>query len=297
MVLLPAAAQTSGPTNSPTDNLELQKIQEADQADRQPSSGSIDWSLVTVRDRAREAQVEELYRQGKLLTGTDYFNAALVLQHGSKPEDYLLAHELCVVAIIKGNVPARWLAAATEDRFLMNIGRPQRFGTQYRPEPGKPSSPMRLYQVDDGSLSSTDELRKQMNAPSLAAAQEREETMADMTLPLEARAEKYEKRLRGEPGDLKALQRLIEIYAEMKRPEKARDLSVRALEIDPNQPVVQYNLACFYAREGRKKEALGALERAFHYGFSNRAWMEKDSDLESIRAEPEYSEMIRRYFP
>lgn len=55
----------------------------------------------------------------------------MVLQHASRPEDYLLAHEFCVVALAKGEKSARWLAAATEDRFLMNLKRPQRFGTQY----------------------------------------------------------------------------------------------------------------------------------------------------------------------
>ena len=42
----------------------------------------------------------------------------MILQHGGGPEDYLLAHELCVVAIGRGE-ERKWLAAASEDRFLM----------------------------------------------------------------------------------------------------------------------------------------------------------------------------------
>jgi hypothetical protein len=61
------------------------------------------------------------------------------------------------------------LAAASEDRFLMNIGRPQRFGTQYRAEPV--TAPFRLYKVD---ANVTDELRRQMSAPTLAEAKQRE---------------------------------------------------------------------------------------------------------------------------
>jgi len=56
----------------------------------------------------------------------------MILQHAEAPEDNLLAHELCVVAISKGNFEAKWLAAASEDRFLMRIDRPRRFGTQFR---------------------------------------------------------------------------------------------------------------------------------------------------------------------
>src|SRR6266508_3877901 len=70
------------------------------------------------------------------------------------PEDYLLAHELCVVAISKGNTEARWLAAASEDRFLMSIDRPQRFGTQFRSD--GVNTHFKLYKMDSGV---TDELR------------------------------------------------------------------------------------------------------------------------------------------
>jgi hypothetical protein len=101
-----------------------------------------------------------LYREGKLVTGPDYLNAALVLQHGRAPEDFLLAHEFAVVAIGKGQASfASWLAAASEDRFLMTIGRKQRFGTQL-------TDPI----VVDGDI--TDHLREALDVPPLAEAEE-----------------------------------------------------------------------------------------------------------------------------
>jgi hypothetical protein len=93
----------------------------------------------------------------------------MVLQHAPKPEDYLLAHELCVVAVSHGEARAKWLAAATEDRFLMNINRPQRFATQYRSE--GPDGPLKLYTVDPAV---TDGLRKALGVPTLAEAKKRE---------------------------------------------------------------------------------------------------------------------------
>jgi len=101
----------------------------------------------------------------RLQTGADCYHAAMILQHGDIAEDYLLAHELCVVAIVKGEDRARWLAAASEDRFLMNIGRPQRFGTQYRSE--GVGGTVRLCEVEPGV---TDELRSAMDVPSLKEA-------------------------------------------------------------------------------------------------------------------------------
>jgi hypothetical protein len=68
----------------------------------------------------------------------------------------------------ENDIESSSLGAAAEDRFLMNIGRPQRFGTQYRSEG---EGPMRLYQVDEGV---SDEIRKVMAVPSLAEAKARE---------------------------------------------------------------------------------------------------------------------------
>jgi hypothetical protein len=51
----------------------------------------------------------------------------------------------------------------------MNIGRPQRFGTQYRKDG---DGPFKLYPVDTAV---TDELRQVMGAPTLAEAKAREE--------------------------------------------------------------------------------------------------------------------------
>src|SRR5262245_13960408 len=101
----------------------------------------------------------------------------MVLQHGGAPSDHLLAHELCVVAVGKGEARARWLAAASEDRFLMNIGRPQRFGTQFQAVAG---GPFRLYKVDEGV---TDGLRKAFNVPTLEESKKREAKMNEKADP------------------------------------------------------------------------------------------------------------------
>jgi hypothetical protein len=76
--------------------------------------------------------VTEIVRQGQLRTAEEYYHAAMVLQHGALPEEFLLAHELATVAGFKGHKGGRWLSAAALDRFLHALKRPQRFGTQYR---------------------------------------------------------------------------------------------------------------------------------------------------------------------
>ncbi len=170
-------AMQSSAQSATMDNEELIRMEQEDQSDRtSPAGKSVDWSAVGPRDDARLARVKELYIQNKLQTGNDYFRAALILQHSLAPEDYLLAHELSVAALSKGKpnagaFDARALAAASEDRFLMSIGRPQRFGTQYRVEDeNAPIKHYKLYKTDSGV---TDELRRLMNVPSLADAKAR----------------------------------------------------------------------------------------------------------------------------
>jgi len=175
------AATAAGLTPQVQNDQELVRLFTEDQADRTPAPGRlIDWSMVLPRDRAREARVKELYRSGALQSGADLYHAAMVLQHAPAPEDYLLAHEFCIVAVSKGEKRALWLAAATEDRFLMRIGRPQRFGTQYQSE-GE-AKPVRLYRVDEGV---TDGLRQAFGVPPLAEAKARDKAMNERLGPRE----------------------------------------------------------------------------------------------------------------
>jgi len=147
------------------DNAELTRMFQEDQDDRRPGLHGIDWAVVKPRDDARLARARELYAAGGLRTGADWWHAAMILQHSSDADDYLLAHEMSVAAVVKGDENARWLVAATEDRFLMRIGRKQRFGTRYEPsdEPGK-------YRLASTDPVVTDELRAVLNAPPLAEA-------------------------------------------------------------------------------------------------------------------------------
>lgn len=160
----PAQAQTPA-TKPPTDNDELKRLCGEDQSDRSPPQGKpIDWALVGPRDKTRLKRVKEIYAQNLLRTADDYDCAATVLLHSAVPDDLLLAHEFWVVAIGKGknDQDTLTMAAASEDRFLMNIGRPQRFGTQLH---SQGNGPIELYPLDTGV---TDELRRVMIGHTLA---------------------------------------------------------------------------------------------------------------------------------
>jgi hypothetical protein len=58
-----------------------------------------------------------------------------MFQHGDSSDDYLLAHVLAIAAVSRDYKNARWIAAATLDRYLQSVKQPQVFGTQFPANP------------------------------------------------------------------------------------------------------------------------------------------------------------------
>ena len=153
-LILPALAATavlliSGPGLAqeapPTNNAEMAEMLAADQAVRHGVTAE------KLRDRAflqtmiaedaeRRRRTLALLEAGSLQTAQDYRAAAFVFQHGSTPEDYLLAHSLAVAALAKGDGESAWIAAATLDRYLQMTGKAQIYGTQTRKAPDGPAT-------------------------------------------------------------------------------------------------------------------------------------------------------------
>ncbi|MBT8040596.1 MAG: tetratricopeptide repeat protein [Xanthomonadales bacterium] len=76
--------------------------------------------------------------------------------------------------------------------------------------------------------------------------------------------------------------------------EKGSELADRALAQGNDEPVVLYNVACFYAHAGDKDRSIDMLERAVDKGWGDKAWIETDSDLDSLREMPRFQELLAR---
>ena len=137
------AQSPEGPTipNLPDVNQQLLKLVIADQWDRGmdmfsgrqvKTPDSLDWQQIDKRDGERRAAVRVMLNAGQLQTGREYQFAAILFQHSADPDDLQTAHLLASTAVAKGNRGARWLAAASFDRLLWNMNRPQVFGTQFK---------------------------------------------------------------------------------------------------------------------------------------------------------------------
>src|SRR6266566_5238203 len=75
--------------------------------------------------------------------------------------------------------------------------------------------------------------------------------------------------------------------------DRAREWISRALAIDPDDPLTQYNLACGYATLGDIDAAFDLLERSLpRAGPEIRLWIKHDSDFDPLRNHPRYQKIL-----
>ena len=172
------SCRAAGGSPALPNNAELAELCAADQKEREG-----DWSRLSEsellaigeRDAARRERVLDLVQEEALASPEDYYHAALVLQHGEKPEHFLLAHSLASAAAFAGYPGASWLAAASLDRFLQRAGRPQVFGTQFNRTQEEP------WTMEPLDRSWPDSLRARFGVPPLAESERRVEEMNGQT--------------------------------------------------------------------------------------------------------------------
>ncbi|MGK2858278.1 MAG: protein kinase domain-containing protein [Thermoanaerobaculia bacterium] len=104
-------------------------------------------------------------------------------------------------------------------------------------------------------------------------------------------------RVRQHPEDTRAWTMGAAVFAELGEPDRAADWVARALAIDPDEAIISYNAACVYAGLGRVDDALQCLETTIGGGAPFYGWMENDPDLDPLRHDPRFEELMARYRP
>jgi tetratricopeptide (TPR) repeat protein len=69
----------------------------------------------------------------------------------------------------------------------------------------------------------------------------------------------------------------------------------RLIHLRPMDPLAHYNLACSYALLKRKDQAIKSLRRAVELGYRDFRYMREDRDLDFIRNDPRFRQMLRDY--
>jgi len=75
--------------------------------------------------------------------------------------------------------------------------------------------------------------------------------------------------------------------------ERAREWISRALAIDPDDVLTQYNVACVYSLLGEIEPAFELLERLLPYAnHETKAWIKHDSDFDPLRSHSRYQKIL-----
>ncbi|HKJ81646.1 MAG TPA: protein kinase [Ignavibacteriaceae bacterium] len=103
----------------------------------------------------------------------------------------------------------------------------------------------------------------------------------------------YRKYLIQHPDDARCHMYLATDLAQQGQKEEALSEAQKALELNPDDPLMLYNACCFYAQLGEKENAIKSIRSAMDVGYANIEWLEKDVDLDSIRSDPKFQEIVQ----
>ena len=79
------------------------------------------------------------------------------------------------------------------------------------------------------------------------------------------------------------------------RTQDGLEIDRRLVRLRPRDALAHYNLACSYALIRRTDAALQALRRAVELGYRDFRYMRQDRDLDSIRNDPRYRQILQEY--
>lgn len=120
------------------------------------------------------------------------------------------------------------------------------------------------------------------NAKKLTRAEQRE---------LDTKIEFIEGLVRRDPQYVDALQILGDHYTQRGRFTDGLQIDEKLAQLEPENPVVFYNLACSYSLTQEFDRAITALHRAIELGYRDFTWLAKDPDLKNLREQPVYEEI------
>jgi len=123
---------------------------------------------------------------------------------------------------------------------------------------------------------------KSSNKKKLTSAEQRD---------LDTKIQFIEGLVRRDPDYVDALQILGDHYTQRGRFTEGLHVDERLAHLEPQNPLVFYNLACSYSLTDEFDRALFALDQAIRLGYRDFKWLVKDPDLKKLRAQPAFREL------
>jgi non-specific serine/threonine protein kinase len=94
------------------------------------------------------------------------------------------------------------------------------------------------------------------------------------------------------PDDARALYMGANGLVALGEREKGLEWARRAQQIEPDEPMLLYNLGCIYSLAGELEEAIDCLKRAVARGLTQKGWFEHDSNLDPLREHPRFRALM-----
>jgi tetratricopeptide (TPR) repeat protein len=97
----------------------------------------------------------------------------------------------------------------------------------------------------------------------------------------------------GEDSDhLSLLLAMAWCYKRTDRLEKAISIMQHAYGVSPTEPIVLYNLACYWALAGNKLQALSWLGRALRMDRGLKRLISSEQDFDQLRTDPDFETLV-----
>jgi tetratricopeptide (TPR) repeat protein len=97
--------------------------------------------------------------------------------------------------------------------------------------------------------------------------------------------------VRRDPDYVDALQLLGDHYTQRGLFNEGLKVDERLARLEPENPLVFYNLACSYSLTDQFERAALALEKALQLGYRDFIWLAKDPDLKKLRTQQIYQDI------
>ncbi len=100
--------------------------------------------------------------------------------------------------------------------------------------------------------------------------------------------------IRRDPQYVEALQVLGDDYTRRQKFSEGLKIDEQLAQLRPDDPLVQYNLACSYSLTSQFELAAATLELAINAGYCDFKWLAKDPDLAPLRKHPAFARIRAR---
>jgi tetratricopeptide (TPR) repeat protein len=101
--------------------------------------------------------------------------------------------------------------------------------------------------------------------------------------------------LNGQPDYVDVLRVMGNNLTRKGRYNQGLQIDKRLVELRPQDSLAHYNLACSYALTNRPDQAIKTLRSAVELGYRDFRYMREDRDLESIRQDPRFRQLLREF--